>query len=110
MKLRSLLIAAAGLTIAAAGATAASAHDTHWQAHHSYRVQVNHRIGDLNRSIERERGEGRISVYQARHMHAHVHSIRMQEARFASHHGSHIGRFEQARLNREESGVRNQIR
>jgi hypothetical protein len=110
MKLRNLLIAAAGLTIAAAGATAASAHETHWQAHHPYRVQVNHRISDLNRSIERERREGRISVYQARRMHAHVHSIGVQEAHFASRHGSHIGRFEQARLNREESGVRNQIR
>jgi hypothetical protein len=110
MKLRNLLIAAASLTIAAAGATAASAHETHWQAHHPYRVEVNHRIGNLNRSIERERREGRISVYQARRMHAHVHSIRMQEARFASRHGSHIGRVEQAHLNREESGVRDQIR
>jgi hypothetical protein len=110
MKLRNLLIAAAGLAISVAGATAASAHETHWQSHHPYRVEVNHRISNLNHSINRERREGIISAWQARRMHAHVHSIRVQEARFASRHGSHIGRFEQARLNHEENGVRDQIR
>jgi len=110
MKPRNLLIAATGLAIAIAGASAASAHETHWQAHHPYRVEVNHRIRDLNRSITREHREGRISAWQARSMHAHVHSIRMQEAHYASRHGSHIGRAEQARLNHEENGVRYSIR
>jgi hypothetical protein len=108
MQLRSLLIAAVGLTIAAGAAGAASA-DTPWQAHHPRREEVNNRLHNLNHSIREERREGDINGWQARRLHARDYAIRMQERRFARHDGGHISRWEQARLNREENGVRHHI-
>jgi hypothetical protein len=108
MKLRNLLVAAFGLTMAAGVAGAASA-ATPWQHDHPRRAEVNHRLDTLNGSIRRERGEGDVSAFQARHLHARVHMIRLQERRFAGRHGGHISRAEQMRLNREETGVRSHI-
>ena len=108
MKLRNLLVAAMGLSMAAGVAGAASA-ATPWQHHHPRRVEVNHRLATLNRSIGHERREGDVSAYQARHLHARVHMIRLQERRFAGRHVGHISRAEQMRLNHEESGVRSHI-
>ena len=108
MKLRNLLIAAVGLTMAAGAAGAASA-GTPWQNHHPRRVEVNHRLANLNHSIRVERRDGHLTAWQARRMHAHVHMIRLQERRFARHDGSHLTRGEQARLNHEETGVRHHI-
>jgi len=109
MKLRNLLIASLGLAMAAGAAGAASA-ATPWQAHHPRRVEVNHRIEHLNRSIRMERREGRISGAEAYRLHAHVHMIRRQERQFARRDGGHISRYEQARLNHEEHGVRRHLR
>jgi len=108
MKLRSILIAAAGLVIAGGAAEAASAATT-WQMHHPRRVEVNHRLAHLNRSIRQERREGQLSAARADRLHAKVHMIRVQERRDARHNGGHITRREQARLNHEETGVRRHI-
>ena len=108
MKLRNLLIAAAGLTMAAGVAGAASA-DSPWQDHHPRRVEVNHRLDHLNDSIRDERRDGEIDGWQAHRLHAHVHMIRMQERWFARRDGGHLTRGEQSRLNREETGVRYHI-
>ena len=108
MKLRNLLIAAVGLTMAAGAAGAASA-GTPWQNHHSRRVEVNHRLANLNHSIRDERHEGGLSAWQAHRLHARVHTIRRQERFYARHDGSHLTRGEQARLNHEETGVRHHV-
>ncbi|MGH6955049.1 MAG: hypothetical protein ACREEW_00105 [Caulobacteraceae bacterium] len=108
MKLRTLLIAAASLAMAGGAAGAASA-ATPWQHHHRGRVEVNHRLGHLNRSINQERREGDLNHRQAMRMHAHVRHIRMQERRMAARHGGHLTWHERARLNHEESGVHNHI-
>ena len=108
MKLRTLLIAAAGLTLAAGAAGAASA-ETPWQAHHPRRVEVNHRLERQNHQIRVERREGDLTAAQARRLHERDYMIRMQERRFASHRGGHIGYAEQARLNRQENAVRHHL-
>ena len=108
MNFRTLLIAAAGLTMAVGAAGAASA-ATPWQMHHPRRVEVNHRLWNLNHSIRHERREGELSFWQARRLHERDHMIRMQERRFARHDGGHLTRWEQARLNHEENGVRHHI-
>jgi len=108
MKLRNLMVAALGLTMAAGVAGAASA-ATPWQHHHPRRVEVNHRLGNLNRSIRDERREGGLTAFQARHLHRDVHMVRLQERRFARHDGGHITRAEQGRLNHEETGIRRHI-
>jgi len=106
MKLRNLLIAAAGLAVVAGAATTASAYESTWQRQHPYRVQVNHRITSLNHSITQRRREGDITSAQAARLHGRVHSVRVQERHIAANHGSHIARTGQARLNREETAIR----
>jgi hypothetical protein len=108
MQLCKLLIAAAGLTIAC-GVAGAAAADTPWQAHHPRREEVNQRLSNLNHSIRVERRQGELSGWQARRLQERDHMIRMQERRFARHDGGHISRYEQARLNHEENGVRRHI-
>ncbi|HEY1752752.1 MAG TPA: hypothetical protein VGG29_15955 [Caulobacteraceae bacterium] len=108
MKLRNILIAALGATVMAGAAGAASA-ATPWQAHHRGRVEVNHRLKHLNRSIRVERREHKLSFAQAHRLHAHVHAIRRQERRLARRDGSHLTRQEHVRLNHEETGVRRHI-
>ncbi|HZZ89255.1 MAG TPA: hypothetical protein VFE13_13080 [Caulobacteraceae bacterium] len=128
MKLRNLLIGVAGLAAAAGVAGAASAHTYYhryyhpyhayyhpyraplrWQANHPLRVQVNHRLQHLNRSITEERREGDISAARAHRLHARVHDVRMQERQIAARRDSHIGYRGQVRLNREETNVREHI-
>ncbi len=108
MKLRNLMIATVGLAMAAGAAGAASA-ATPWQTHHLRRVEVNHRLAHLNRSIRVERREGDLTALQARRLHERDHMIRAQEVRFARHDRGHITRGEQHRLNHEENGVRHHI-
>jgi hypothetical protein len=108
MTIRNLLIAGLGLAIVAGGATSALA-DTPWQNHHPRRVEVNHRLETLNHSIRDERREGDLSASEAARMHRHMHHIRAQERFYARHHGGHITRAEQARLNHQENGVRRHI-
>ena len=108
MKLRTLLIAAAGLTLAVGVAGAASA-ETPWQAHHPRRVEVNHRLDRINHQIRHERREGELTAAQARRLHERDHMIRMQERRFASRDGSHLTRHEQLRLNHEENGLHRRV-
>ena len=108
MKLRTLLIAAAGLTMAVGAAGAASA-ETPWQAHHPRRVEVNHRLSNINHQIRHERREGDLTAAQARRMHERDFAIRMQERRFARHDGSHITRREQVRLNHEETRLHRHV-
>ena len=108
MKLRTLLIAAAGLTMAVGAAGAASA-ETPWQAHHPRRVEVNHRLNHINRQIRLERHFGALSAAQARRMHERDYAIRMQERRFARHDGSHLTRREQVHLNHEETRLHRHV-
>lgn len=108
MKLRTLLIAAAGLTLSVGVAGAASA-QTPWQAHHERRVEVNHRLHHINRQIRFERRDGELTAAQARRLHERDHMIRMQERRFARHNDSHLTRHEQVRLNHEENGLHRHV-
>ena len=108
MKLRTLLIAAAGLTMAVGAAGAASA-DTPWQAHHPRREEVNGRLNHINRQIRVERRDGDLTAAQARRMHERDYALRMQERRFARHDGSHITRREQVRLNHEETRLHRHV-
>jgi hypothetical protein len=108
MKLRNLLIAAAGLTVAVSAAGAASAL-TPWEAHHGRRLEVNHRLVEESREINRDQRDGRINAWQATHLRHHVMMIRGQERYYARHDGTHLTRWEQHRLNREENDLRHHI-
>ena len=108
MKLRNLLIAAAGLTLAAGVAGAASA-ATPWQAHHPARVEINHRLDHQNRLIRHARHRGEITAARARRLHEREHMLRMKERAFAREHHGHLTRREQVRLNHQENAIRRHI-
>ena len=108
MKLRSLIIAAAGLAMAAGTAGAASA-QTPWQAHHPARVEVNHRLHHMNRQIRKERREGDLTAAQAGRLHERERMIRMHERRFARAHHSHLTRHELVKLNHQETALHRHI-
>jgi hypothetical protein len=108
MKLRSLIIAAAGLAMAAGTAGAASA-ATPWQAHHPRRVEVNHRLHHMNRLIRKERHEGDLTAAQAGRLHERERMIRMHERRFARAHHSHLTRHELVKLNHRENALHRHI-
>ena len=95
--------------MAAGGAGAASAATAVWQHDHPRRVEVNHRLDHINRSIRRERREGELSAYHARRMHERAHMIRIQERRFARQDGGHLTGHAQARLDHEEGGPRRHV-
>ncbi|HKT53353.1 MAG TPA: hypothetical protein VJP88_02805 [Caulobacteraceae bacterium] len=101
------LLAAIGVALSLGAAGAASA--TPWQAHHPRRVEVNHRLDNQQHRIREERRLGEISPAKAARLHRADYRIRMQERRFARHHGSHLTRAERAQLNHEENRVSHRI-
>ena len=103
-----LVLAALGVATFAASASGASA-ETRWQSHHPRRVEVNHRLANQNHRITHEVRDGQISRRQAHDLRAEDRGIRGQERFDASHHGGHLTRAEQHRLNREENGISRQI-
>lgn len=108
MNLRSILIAAMGLTMAAGAVSTASA-ATAWQDHHPRRVEVNHRLDHQNHRIREERREGDLTARQAHRLHRADHRIRMEERRMARRHHGHLTRAEQRRLNHQENHVSHRI-
>ena len=100
-------IAAAVFAVSiSAGAVAA---ETRWQEDHPRRVEVNHRLDNLNGRIHQERQDGQISGAQAAAMHGEVHQIREEERGMAAGDGSHITQGEQHLLNQQENGVSGQL-
>jgi len=104
---QALMIALFGIAGAAATVTAASANP--WDFHHPRRAEVNHRLAVQDMRINRDYRNGRISLHQARYLHAEDRAIRRQERFDARFDRGHIGRAEQRGLNREENGVSRQI-
>jgi len=83
--------------------------ESRWDANHPRRDQVNDRLANQNRRINRERREGELSGRQARQLHREDHQIRHEERFMASQNGSHITRAEQVALNQQENHVSRQI-
>jgi hypothetical protein len=100
-----MTVLGAGLTLCGVASASAST----WQADHPRRVEVNHRLANQDRRIDRDYRDGRITGWQAATLHREDRSIRFQERRDAYFDGSHITRGEDARLNHEENRVSGQI-
>jgi hypothetical protein len=80
-----------------------------WAAHHPRRAEVNHRLANQDRRINRERREGELSVGQARQLHNEDRFVRKQERFMAAQNHGHITASQQRSLNQEENGVSRQI-
>ena len=76
---------------------------------HPRRHEVNARLNNQNKRINREEKEGKISKGQAANMHKEDHQIRQEERSMASQDGGHITKQEQKSLNQQENGVSKQI-
>lgn len=83
--------------------------ETQWERNHPRRDQVNDRLGNQNRRINRELKEGEITKGQARQLHRDDRAIRQEERDMAKLNGGHISKGEQKVLNQQENAVSHQI-
>src|SRR5689334_25189471 len=103
-------VTAAVAAVALAGiASNALAGETQWQKDHPRRTEVNARLKNQNRRIDKEVKEGEITKAQAHRLHKEDHAIRREERAMASTNGGHITKAEQKALNQQENQVSKQI-
>ena len=86
-----------------------AAHDAEWQKNHPRRAEVNDRLKNQDKRINKEEKSGQIDKAQARQLHKEDHQIRKEERADAKANGGHITKGEQQQLNRQENGVSKQI-
>jgi len=99
-------VAFAGSAFAQAPALAG---DGQWAKSHPRREEVNARLANQNRRINKEVREGEISRGQAAKLHQQDHRIRMEERAMAGTNGGHITKTEQRALNQQENQVSREI-
>jgi hypothetical protein len=104
-----LTVAAATFALSGVVANAMADDDTKWQKDHPRREQVNNRLANQNKRIDRERKEGEITKAQAQQLHSEDHAIRQEERAMASTNGGHVTKTEQRALNQQENQVSRQI-
>jgi hypothetical protein len=90
-------------------AVSAAFAETPWERNHPRRDQVNDRLANQNRRINRELKEGEITKQQANQLHREDHAIRHEERTMAKFNSGHITKDEQKALNQQENGVSRQI-
>jgi hypothetical protein len=100
--------AAASCASFAQAAPAAGA-DATWAKEHPRRAEVNGRLANQNRRINKEVREGEITKGQAAQLHHQDHQIRKEERAMASTNGGHITKTEQRALNQQENQVSREI-
>ena len=83
--------------------------ETSWERNHPRRDQVNDRLHNQDRRINREYREGEISRGQARTLHREDRQVRREERTMASLDGGHITRADQRALNQQENAISRQI-
>jgi hypothetical protein len=108
MNTRKLMIALVGLAMTAGAASAASAQASFDQTH-PRRAEVNGRLENQDRRINRQEREGEITPAKAYRLRRADRRIRREERSFARHDNGHITRGEQHRLNRQENRVSHRI-
>ncbi len=109
------ILALAMAAVLAGGAHAALAGEgkesrgKEWNEKHPRRAEVNQRLGNQDRRIDREVKEGDMSRAEANKLHREDRQIRNEERNMASEHDGHITKAEQQKLNRQENAVSRQI-
>jgi hypothetical protein len=83
--------------------------ETQWEKNHPRRDQVNDRLQNQNKRINRELKEGEITKQQANKLHKEDRQIRQEERDMASQNGGHITKSEQKVINQQLNGVSKQI-
>ena len=83
--------------------------ETQWERNHPRRDQVNDRLANQNRRINKELKEGEITKQQANQLHREDRAIRQEERTMSKFNNGHITRAEQKSLNQQENAVSRQI-
>lgn len=76
---------------------------------HPRRAEVNQRLNNQDKRINKEVKEGEMSKAKATRLHKNDRHIRKEERAMASQNGGHITKQEQKTLNRQENAVSKQI-
>ncbi len=109
-KIASKLVSAVILSALAIGSVgSAMAGEGQWEKNHPRRAQVNERLENQSKRINKERREGELTKVQAAQLHREDHQIRQEERNMASQNGGHITRQQQKLLNQRENAVSSQI-
>ena len=103
------ILTVAAVTVSLAGMASTALAETQWQKDHPRRTEVNKRLANQNRRINKEVKEGEITKGQAKQLHKEDHQIRQEERDMASQNGGHITKSEQKVLNQQENQVSKQI-
>jgi len=90
-------------------ASSVFAEEGQWAKDHPRRAQVNKRLHNQNKRINKEVKEGEITKGQAAKLHQEDRQIRKEERIMASQNGGHITKQEQKTLNQQENIVSRQI-
>lgn len=104
---RSAIVLALASVLGLSGIANASA--TTWAEKHPRRVEVNHRLANQDRRIDRDFADGKITARQASRLHREDHLARTGERFDARFNRSHLTRAEQRSLNQDENGISRQI-
>lgn len=104
---RSAFILALASVLGLTGVASASA--STWDQRHPRRVEVNHRLANQDRRIDRDFAEGKITAHQAARLHREDRMVRADERFDARFDRSHLTRADQRSLNQDENGVSRQI-
>lgn len=102
-------MACAGALAGVLALSPAARAETQWEKDHPRRDEVNDRLEHQNERIHEGVKDGELTHGEARQLHREDRAIRRQERRYARHHGGHISKHEQRKLNAEENAVSNQI-
>jgi hypothetical protein len=88
---RAAKAAAIALSVAFTGiAVASAAAETQWEKNHPRRTEVNDRLKNQDRRINKEVREGEITKGQARELHSQDHAIRQEERTMSKFNNGHI--------------------
>jgi len=106
---RATKAATIALSNAFAGITVVDAMAGNWGQNHPRREQVNDRLQNQTRRINREVREGEITKGEARQLHSEDRAIRSEERTMSKLNNGHITPAEQKSLNQQENAVSRQI-
>ena len=107
---RATKAAAIALSIVFTGITVVNAMaGTKWERNHPRRDQVNDRLENQNRRINRELHKGEITKGEAHQLHSEDRAIRGEERTMSKLNNGHITPAEQKSLNQQENAVSRQI-
>lgn len=95
--------------LAVAGFAATSSAESKFAENHPRRAEVNQRLKNQHNRVKAGVQNGSLTKGQAKQIKREDRSIHREEKRMAARDGGHITKADQAKLNRQENRVSNQI-